>query len=91
MSKRAEQAALKAYPEKWFRDIDGDSYDTNRRERITFTEAYEQAEKDLALTADDIARISGILCNVYEEAPPGNPQTFYKEVLRRFNEWREKK
>ena len=46
MSKRAEQAALKAYPEKWFRDIDGDSYDCNRCERCAYQEGYEQAEKE---------------------------------------------
>ena len=46
MSRRAEEAALKVYPEKWFRDIDGDSYDCNRYERCAYQEGYEQAEKD---------------------------------------------
>ena len=47
MSKRSEEAAMKAYPEKWFRDIDGDSYDCNRCERCAYQEGYEQAEKDI--------------------------------------------
>lgn len=46
MIKRAEEAALKAYPEKleWdYRDMD---YDPNMRSRIIFRQGYEQAEKD---------------------------------------------
>lgn len=46
MSKRAEQASLKAYPEKleWdYRDIE---YDPNMKSRIIFRQGYEQAEKD---------------------------------------------
>lgn len=46
MSKRAEEAGLKAYPEKleWdYRDMD---YDPNMESRIAYRKGYEQAEKD---------------------------------------------
>lgn len=31
-----QQLALIEYPEQWVRDIDGDSYDANRRNRMAF-------------------------------------------------------
>lgn len=85
MSKRAEEKALKAYPEKWFRDIDGDSYDTNRRERTAFAEGYEQAEKDLALIWEDIRAIDELLTLVYD---PDNEAGYYTRVLEEFNKQR---
>ena len=88
MSKRAEEAALRVYPDRTQQIGYDTKYDVNYESRRAYQEGYEQAEKDLALTCDDIARISGILCDVYEEEHQSNPQTFYKEVLRRFNEWR---
>lgn len=49
MSKRAEEAALKAYPIKlMYKDYYGDDEDVNIEERVSFQEGYEQAEKDLA-------------------------------------------
>ena len=48
MSKRAEEAALKAYPVKQrYNDYYGDYEDMNIVERVSFQEGYEQAEKDL--------------------------------------------
>lgn len=52
MSKRAEQAALKAYPENIQQMEAGMGglallYDANERSRMKFQEGYEQAEKDL--------------------------------------------
>ena len=47
MSKRAKEAALKAYPEKleWdYRDMD---YDQNMESRIAYQQGYEQAEKEI--------------------------------------------
>lgn len=48
MSKRAEDAALKAYPVKEsYNDYYEDYEDVNIVERVSFQEGYEQAEKDL--------------------------------------------
>lgn len=47
MSKRTEERALEAYPEKWWRDCDGDAWDSNEKRREGFIQGYEQAEKDL--------------------------------------------
>ena len=48
MSKRSEEAALKAYPVKQsYNDYYGDYEDINIVERVSFQEGYEQAEKDL--------------------------------------------
>lgn len=47
MSKRAEEASLKVYPEKleWdYRDMD---YDPNMESRIAYRKGYEQAEKEM--------------------------------------------
>lgn len=49
MSKRAEEAALKAYPEEMIygeSTLDG-KYDGNKTSRYYFIKGYEQAEKDL--------------------------------------------
>ncbi|MBO7071853.1 MAG: hypothetical protein J6W09_11260 [Bacteroidales bacterium] len=43
MSKRAEEAALKAYPD--YPTLDG-GYVTQRKPRKTYIQGYEQAEKD---------------------------------------------
>lgn len=83
---RAEEAANKAYP----------VYDNNvfnYAVHLGFIEGYEQAEKDLTLTWEDIQRIHEILDELLERMEAQiiepyfrNEQTFYGEVLRRFNE-----
>ena len=97
MSKRAEEAALKAYPEL----LSGSNFgplpvDLNKSCRDKYQEGYEQAEKDLALTWKDVMEI----CEIgyfFEDDIVENDNTdysddepFYKEVLRRFNECRKK-
>lgn len=52
---------------------------------------YLQAEKDLALTWEDIAKIDAIISDVNNEFAIDGPkeinrQKFYEEVLKRFNE-----
>lgn len=91
MSKRAEEAALKAYPvrEEWYGNQYGSFGDVNKQPRLKFQQGYEQAEKDLALSIDDIEKIHTFLYAV-----KNNKQgvfTFtrlsdeqYKEVLQRF-------
>lgn len=75
MSKRAEQAALRAYP-----------YETGvkglicEQSRGIFIKGYEQAEKDLALTLEDVAYIVDTFYFV-----EGSTKEKCEEVLRRFN------
>ena len=78
MSKRAEQAALRAYP-----------YETGvkglicEQSRVIFIKGYEQAEKDLALTCEDVAYIVDTFYAV-----EGSVKEKCEEVLRRFNEYK---
>lgn len=53
MSKRAEEVALKAYPDK---EVNGVSLVFGEQRRL-FQEGYELAEKALALTAEDVSCI----------------------------------
>ena len=50
MSKRAEEAALKAYPEKIIEHVEEPGFvvkrDLNRFDRNVYIQGYEQAEKD---------------------------------------------
>lgn len=87
---KAEERANELYPPKleWdCRDLD---YDPNEDKRRAFKKGYEQAEKDLALTWEDIDLIVHIHDDVMEEAG-GTPKDFAVETLRRFLEQREKK
>lgn len=60
-------------------------YDNNESDRLTFIEGYHQAEKDLALTWEDIEQIQEI-ANSYTKHHSMEPRIFvYKEVLNRFN------
>lgn len=85
---KAEQAALKAYPNILFPFT---PLDLNAYRREAFIKGYEQAEKDLALTWEDIRTITEILEEVTEEVIPvefynGDAIGCFKEVLRRFKE-----
>lgn len=56
-------------------------------------EAYTQAEKDLALTWEDIKKLDGIMDSMrtytaWDAVNYPNDEDFYKEVLRRYNEKR---
>lgn len=57
MSKRAEERALEAYPYNRAITSNDVEYDGNFCNRLPYTEGYEQAEKDLALTAEDVGCI----------------------------------
>lgn len=88
---RAEKAALKAYPthkgasKEWIKHylLGGDC--------AVFIKGYEQAEKDLVLTWQDMAKIDAIILDVNNEfavdySKEIDRQKFYEEVLRRFKE-----
>lgn len=87
---RAEERALEAYPDIQ-QPIWDESYPkvlfTRNVERGAFIQGYHQAEKDLALTWEDIEHIVQIHDDVIEVAG-GTPKDFAEETLRRFNEQR---
>ena len=91
MSKRAEEAALKAYPElaaEWMK-----VKTLQPMKRAIYKQGYEQAEKDLDLSWEDIWKIVHDYFEVdfLSESAIRDPKTICEEVLRRFNEYREKK
>ena len=56
-----------------------------------YLNGYQQAEKDLALTWEDINRIEIIIKDVYKDYPHGiEAKQFGIEVLSRFNKQKEK-
>jgi len=87
MSKRAEQKALEAYPAER-----GHLHD-RPFQRDGFVKGYEQAEKDLALTWEDIKTIEQIIATSdwYDFEINGKlwSKEFYEEVLNRFNKSKE--
>ena len=100
MSKKAEDAALKRFPVEMtripYQDLieafGGKEYvDFNSMPRGYFQLGYEQAEKDLALTWEDMAKIDAIILDVNNEFAVDytkeiDRQKFYEEVLKRFRE-----
>ena len=81
---RAEEAALKAYPDK---EMNGVALLFHEQRRL-FQEGYEQAEKDLALTWKDIMVICEHYVDVNYEYDYHSIQEKYEEILRRFKEAR---
>ena len=99
MSKRAEKRALELFPVDMQMCIDNmeEPYeaDVNAPRRMYVAYGYEQAEKDLALTWEDMANIDAIILDVNNEfavdySKEISRQKFYEEVLRRLNEQRKK-
>lgn len=82
---KAEEAALKAYPNEHFVD-----HTYAEMCRGFYEEGYEAAEKDLALTWEDMRKIISIDIEMIDD-PEAHPewmeeQPFYEEVLKRFKE-----
>lgn len=101
MSKSAE-AATKAYPKEygkvWHSAFGTFEFDKNAPERIAYQQGYEQAEKDLALTWEDVAVLitiyeqeveAGNICRYEDEGAP-SLQDASEIILRRFYEQRKK-
>lgn len=87
---KAEQTAVKKYPHGIFDGELGDSL------RAACAVGYMQAEKDLALTWEDIPKLielTGKTFRTFSDAGRQDVplQQLYEEVLRRFNEQRQKK
>lgn len=90
MSKRAEEAALKAYPPEMIygeSTLDG-KYDGNATPRYYYIQGYEQAEKDLALTKDDVWCVFNLVRELQTKYPA--TEGCLQEVADIFNEQRQK-
>lgn len=94
MSKRAKEAAWKAYPgkitvinEDGTESIWEDSVLDGERRRL-FVKGYEQAEKDLALTKDDVWCIFNLVRDLQTKYPA--TEGCLQEVADIFNEQRDK-
>ena len=98
---RAEEAGLKVYPpqfssgERFAKRVQGEMVDTHRPIRTIFMRGYEQAEKDLELTWNDMQLIWQI-CDTINDTERRNTdlmcssKAYFSEVLRRFNNAKEK-
>lgn len=81
MSKRAEEAALKAYPptyttvKRYAKRIQSELVDTHKPVRAIFQQGYEQAEKDV------IERARELLSNyIFEDVTPEMISHFRKRI-----------
>lgn len=93
MSKRAKEAALEARPVQLVRtNFDTHEFDENIQAREVYIQGYERAEKDLALTLEQVVKLDNIIMNMVGEGYNDGYKTrpFYEEVLKRFNEQRKK-
>lgn len=89
---KAEERALEAYP-KETRDITGFVIDIGHPQymRDLYIEGYNQAEKDLELTWEDVRRIYLLVISVSNmQGWKGTDKSIYQEVLKRFKEMKEK-
>lgn len=93
MSNSSEKAALEAYPptysdgKRYAKRVQSESVDTHQSVRTIFRKGYELAEKDLALTWEDIRAIDELLTLVYSD----NEKDYYQRVLEEFNKKREQR
>ena len=85
---RAEERALEAYPKAenkvWNSAFGTFEFDENGGRREGFIKGYEQAEKDLTLTWEDIRLIDALICTTASSNKVG--KELYEEVLQKFNE-----
>ena len=102
MSKRAEQKALEAYPEKTvivygpYPTTEHSQIDDNKCYRDGFIKGYEQAEKDFTLTWKDVRLLTSIEREMSMEYIDEHPdwvssqEIYYTEVLNRYNKEKKK-
>ena len=84
---RAKEKSLEKYPYKEGYDVElpyPSTYDENKDQREAFIEGYHQAEKDLALTWEDMRDIYDLAYNL--RFPHKKQKEFFEEVLKRFKE-----
>lgn len=86
---KAEEAALEAYPHYTAENLD----DVIKARRF-FAKGYEQAEKELELTWEDVQLLDFYAMECQVEESKGrkfkSSQEFFEEVLRRFNKAKKK-
>lgn len=96
MSKRTEAIAMEAYPptyttvKRHAKRVQSERTDTHQPARAIFQKGYDQAEKDLALTWEDIRSI----IELYERRKAEDAAfdaCDYEALLYEFNYQREKK
>ena len=77
----AEEKAFEAYPPVWKKSKSGYECDINIERRIGYTIGYHQAEKDLALTWEDVRAICDIEVSFYPAGIEMYSKEYYEEVL----------
>lgn len=84
---RANKAALEKYPKRKDGQTRGYVCDDNDVRRI-YAQGYRKAEKDLALTWEDVNLIDSILVDLQDEGVEryGGLRQYYEEALKRINE-----
>ena len=92
---KAEEAGLNFYPPMVTHSYSGGKVDWNKTRREIYVEGYEQAEKDLALTWQDIKTIVEIADGLVEKDVNGQlpdvcetEEGYYKAILDAFNKTR---
>ena len=96
---KAEDLALEKYPKKieWIgNQWDGAPFDVNSEKRFYYRQGYEEAEKDLELTIEDIERIHTFLYaikhnkqGVFTFTRLSDEQ--YQKILKRYKDYKERK
>lgn len=88
------KAVLKAYEAYPLTESNRYNHEMNAK-RVGYQQGYEQAEKDLELTWEDVKMLQNISSTVYSEVAQGSvdyyqiyptEQSFLEEVLKRFKE-----
>ena len=98
---RSQIAALKAFPPKftspkrYAKRVQSELVDTHKPVRAIFQQGYEMAEKDLALTQEDVRTILDKENDILHERNDNAQQVievypkredYYGEILKRYNE-----
>lgn len=84
---KAEEKGYEAYPVSFY---EGTTVDVNEMPRYVFVEGYQQAEKDLELTWEDIRELYIVFAEVDSEIEfcktdiKGETIGYYQEALKRF-------
>ena len=95
---KAEDRALEKYPKKieWVgNQWDGAPFDVNSERRVAYKQGYNQAEKDLELTWEDVKEICDIAfeeaCRLQRNMKSSliYKEQHYQETLKRFKERKE--
>lgn len=87
MSKRAEEAALKAYPPETRKAFELLPKDWNKPLRTAYVKGYEQAEKDCRLTREDVEKIVSIYLET-EKNPFLSHEDIILNTLLGFKDWK---